>query len=54
MPEHPWRHLWLAFRLAQELLRQLLRCLPLPAVEVKHEEPPEHRKELGRVPYLLT
>jgi hypothetical protein len=49
MPKHPWRHLRLAFRLAQELLRQVLRRLPLPAVEVKQEEPPEHRKELGRV-----
>ena len=54
MSQHPWRHLRLAFRLAQELLRQLLRRSLLPAVEVKQEEPPEHRKELGRVPHLLT
>jgi hypothetical protein len=54
MPQHPWRHLWLAFRLVQELLCQLLRRLSLPAVEVKQAQPSEYREELRRVPGLLT
>jgi hypothetical protein len=54
MSQHPGRYLRLAFCPAQELLCQVLRHLSLPAVEVKQVESPKHRKELGRVPDLLT